>query len=202
VNSRVQGWVEVRNTERTTHAIVSQQIVENSSSEQLHQYTQYSTDPPQNHHPEHGNVRRVMQPIHVPKKSYQELEAELYKSKTHVSATNQDVVDGGHSQTFDHELPGQNDLNEATTMEPGVPNIEISQEDTEISRKDILTETTVVTVHKQVNDVADDQVSVSLIDDVPEKEHEENVPYENHQENRSELQVTMHLINVLNPIHD
>ena len=181
VNSRVKGWVE-SNTEITTHTAAHQEIVDNQS----HQHEQYSVVQPKNYSAEQR--KRVMQPIPIPQKTYQELQAELYKSNTRVSSFNEDVVDGVRSHTFNEEVLGEKDLNQATTLDPGVPNIVISQEDTETSRKDITGETTVVTVHKQVTDVGDDQASVSLLDDAPENDHVDNVSNQNHHENRPDLQ--------------
>ena len=184
VNSRVNGWVE-SSTEVTTHTAAHQEIVDDQSHQQKH----YSVAQPQNFSAEQR--KRVMQPIHIPQKTYQVLQAELYKSKTRVNSFNEDVVDEVRSHTFNEEVSGEKDLSQATALDPGVPNIVISQDDTETSRKDITAETTVVTVHKQVTDVADDQASVSLLDDVPENDHVDDVSYENHQENHPDLQVDM-----------
>ena len=178
------GWVE-SGTELTTPAVAHQNIVENSSLEKLHQYKHISTDPPRNQFTEERNIRHVINPIDIPKMSYQELEAELNKSKTHVRSTNEDVMDGG-PPSFDQEDLGDH----ASTLDQGVADMVISQKDSEISRKDITTETTVVTVHKQVTDVPDDQVSVSLLDDVPGNAHQDNASSENDEVISSEYQVS------------
>lgn len=193
-SSRVQGWVE-SNKEPTIYqtygGVDHHQIVENSSSEQLHQYKYISNDPPRNQLTEQRNIRHVIDPtINIPKKSYQELQAELYKSKTHVTSTNEDVVNGG-PLSLDQEDLGEKDLNQTSTVDQAVPDIVIHSVNTEISEEEVNAETTIVVVHKQVLDVGEDEISVSLEHDIPENDYDETVLTENHEEDRSDLQVNM-----------
>lgn len=194
-SSRVQGWVE-SNKEPTIYqtygGVDHRQIVENSSSEQLHQYKYISNDPPRNQLTEQRNIRHVIDPtINIPKKSYQELQAELYKSKTHVTSTNEDVVNGG-PLSLDQEDLGEKDLNQTSTVDQAVPDIVIHSVNTEISEEEVNAETTIVVVHKQVLDVGEDEISVSLEHDIPEKYYDETVLTENHEEDRSDLQENTH----------
>ena len=137
-------------------------------------------------------MREIVDPnVNVPRKSYRELQAELLKSKIHVSSLGGDVVGEIKAPSIEEDDIGNEDLNYVSAENHDVSDSDIvnSSEVTEISKQDITTEATVVTVvHEQVSDVADDQVSVSLEHDVLEKDTGNSTG--SHEQDESHLEVT------------
>ena len=110
----------------------------------------------------------------------------------YLNSANKDEVDGGPPSLEPDHVEG-NKLNGVSTSNQDVPGIVISTEDTEISERDVAVEKTVVTVHKEISQVVDDNGSISLEHDVSEKEVVENVVTEsqNPEKDESDVQVIM-----------
>lgn len=127
---------------------------------------------PRNQIAQTGNMREVVDPtVNVPKKTYRELEVELLKSKIHLRSPVDDAVEETSTPSVEENDAGNKDLNYVYTEEHEAHNVVVSSEVAEISEKDVTTETNIVAVvHKQVSDVADDQVSVSLEHDILEND--------------------------------
>ena len=117
-------------------------------------------------------MREVVDPtVNVPKKTYRELEAELLKSKIHLRSPVDDAVEETTTPSVDENDAGNKDLDYVYREEHEAHSVVVSSELTEVSEKDVTTETNIVAVvHKQVPDVVDDQVSVSLEHDILEND--------------------------------
>lgn len=155
-----------------THAIVHQTYPENALHEhQLHEYKSLSAEPPQKYD-EQRKIRstHVIHPIDIPKKSYQELQEELCKTKRHIRPTDADLSNDG-LPCIDETNLSQNDINQAPTLDRGSPDVASLAEDRETSRKSTIEETNVVVLGNTVHNDTDGQVTVSLTYDGPEKSH-------------------------------
>lgn len=160
-------------------------IIANSSSEQLRRYTDtYDT---RNTFTEQRNKMLVINSrIDVTKRSYQELESELFRSKTYVSSTS---VKKTHeklpSVDQEEDLRSENEFNvHGSPPDQGVPDIAIWSQKSQVSEKDITIETGFITGHERVSAVTEDHVSVSLEHDTPQKNEEVdgNTLHENHED--------------------
>lgn len=173
----------------TAHANGQGKLVQNSSSEQLHRNIDVTDNRQRTQISQQRNMREIVDPnVNVPRKSYRELQAELLKSNIHVSSPGVDAVEEINTPLIEEDDIGNEDLNYVSTEHHDVPNIVVSSEVTEISEQGTTTEATIVTVvHKQVSDVADDQVSVSLEHDILEKDTRTST--ESHEQDGSDLQV-------------
>lgn len=122
--------------------------------------------------------RRKIDPIRIPKESYHELEAEIFRSKIHLTSNTETVVDGKPSSSEDVSLEhalqwNQNDL---------VPEVHISTVDAELSGEDKINGTTVVTAPEQSSNFAEDQVGISLQNDATDKHDEVDILPEGHED--------------------
>ncbi|XP_028402029.1 myosin-VIIa-like [Dendronephthya gigantea] len=205
-SSRIQGWVE-SNAALTTHEVAHndfnangispepEAIVVNSSSEQL--LRNIDTYDARDTFTEQRNKRHVINSrIDVSRRSYKELESELYRSKIYVSSRN---VEKAHEKppSVDQEkdLGSENEVvDHGSPTDNGVPNVAISSEESEVSEKDITKETAFMTGDLGISAVVEDHVSVSLEHDMPEKNEEidGNVLHQNYEEDLGEDHEEVH----------